>query len=270
MTTVSVTQRNARLDLFTLMRTWVSRDDAVYPFYASSTAAAGRSSRTPRRARSRWSPPRTPRSRRRCAQLGYQIHPALEIAQRHPRHAGRRQARGARRPASRFDDTKITADDRPGQADRAPSPPGTRSRSPWSATGKPVTVRLTPVTKDGTPAGRDHPRHRLHVPVQGRRSTSRDSIGGPSAGLMFALSIYDTLTPGSLTDGRASPAPARSTAGGKVGRDRRHPAEDRRRPAGRRAAVPGAAGQLRRRPRRRQRRRCAWPRRPPSRTRSPR
>ena len=30
-----------------------------------------------------------------------------------------------------------------------------------------------------------------------------DAIGGPSAGLMFALSIYDTLTPGSLTDGGA-------------------------------------------------------------------
>ena len=27
------------------------------------------------------------------------------------------------------------------------------------------------------------------------------NIGGPSAGLMFALSIYDTLTPGSLTGG---------------------------------------------------------------------
>ena len=27
-------------------------------------------------------------------------------------------------------------------------------------------------------------------------------IGGPSAGLMFSLAIYDTLTPGSLTGGR--------------------------------------------------------------------
>ena len=29
-----------------------------------------------------------------------------------------------------------------------------------------------------------------------------DSIGGPSAGLMFSLAIYDTLTPGSLTGGQ--------------------------------------------------------------------
>ena len=42
-------------------------------------------------------------------------------------------------------------------------------------------------------------------------------IGGPSAGLMFSLGIYDTLTPGSLTDGGESPAPARSTPTGKVG-----------------------------------------------------
>ena len=28
-----------------------------------------------------------------------------------------------------------------------------------------------------------------------------DNIGGPSAGLMFSLAIYDTLTPGSLTGG---------------------------------------------------------------------
>src|SRR5262249_28889678 len=32
MTTVSVTEPNARLDLMTLMRTWFQRDDAIYPF----------------------------------------------------------------------------------------------------------------------------------------------------------------------------------------------------------------------------------------------
>ena len=38
-----------------------------------------------------------------------------------------------------------------------------------------------------------------------------DDVGGPSAGLMFALGIYDKLTPGELTGGGSSPAPARST-----------------------------------------------------------
>ena len=64
MTTVSVTERDAHLDLFTLMRTWMSRDDAVYPFF-SQYGTRQVSRRTPRRARSRWSPPRTPRWRPR-------------------------------------------------------------------------------------------------------------------------------------------------------------------------------------------------------------
>lgn len=60
------------------------------------------------------------------------------------------------------------------------------------------TVRVTPVEDDGAPRvgiipglGYDFP---FEVDV-----TIPDSIGGPSAGLMFSLAIYDTLTPGSLT-----------------------------------------------------------------------
>ena len=42
-------------------------------------------------------------------------------------------------------------------------------------------------------------------------------IGGPSAGLVFALAIYDKITPGDLLGTCTSPAPARSTADGTVG-----------------------------------------------------
>ncbi|SOC55621.1 PDZ domain-containing protein [Ornithinimicrobium cerasi] len=34
-------------------------------------------------------------------------------------------------------------------------------------------------------------------------TVSAGNVGGPSAGLMFALAIYDTITPGSLTEGRS-------------------------------------------------------------------
>lgn len=44
-----------------------------------------------------------------------------------------------------------------------------------------------------------------------------DNIGGPSAGLMFALGIYDVLTPGSLTDGKAIAGTGSITAAGEVG-----------------------------------------------------
>lgn len=44
-----------------------------------------------------------------------------------------------------------------------------------------------------------------------------DNIGGPSAGMMFALSIYDLLTPGSLTGGKVVAGTGEITAGGIVG-----------------------------------------------------
>lgn len=44
-----------------------------------------------------------------------------------------------------------------------------------------------------------------------------DNIGGPSAGLMFALGIYDVLTPGSLTDGKVVAGTGEIDAEGNVG-----------------------------------------------------
>ena len=44
-----------------------------------------------------------------------------------------------------------------------------------------------------------------------------DTIGGPSAGLVFALAIYDTLTPGSLTGGASVAATGTMDADGRVG-----------------------------------------------------
>ena len=44
-----------------------------------------------------------------------------------------------------------------------------------------------------------------------------DRIGGPSAGMMFALSLYDLLTPGSLTGGRVIAGSGEINAAGVVG-----------------------------------------------------
>ena len=43
------------------------------------------------------------------------------------------------------------------------------------------------------------------------------AIGGPSAGLMFSLAIYDTLTPGSLTDGETIAGTGELRDDGSVG-----------------------------------------------------
>jgi Lon-like protease len=96
------------------------------------------------------------------------------------------------------------------------APAGAPVRITVERDGKPVTVRLTPVTKEG---------HRLvgitlqpsyQFPFDVSVNIS-DSIGGPSAGLMFATSIYDTLTPGSLTDGQVVAGTGTITPDGKVG-----------------------------------------------------
>lgn len=44
-----------------------------------------------------------------------------------------------------------------------------------------------------------------------------ENIGGPSAGLMFALAVYDTLTPGSLTEGKTIAGTGSIDDRGRVG-----------------------------------------------------
>jgi PDZ domain-containing protein len=52
------------------------------------------------------------------------------------------------------------------------------------------------------------------LPIQ--VSIETENIGGPSAGLMFALSIYDKLTPGDLTDGLKVAGTGQITEDGSV------------------------------------------------------
>jgi PDZ domain-containing protein len=46
---------------------------------------------------------------------------------------------------------------------------------------------------------------------------SSGDVGGPSAGLMFALGLYDALTPADLTDGRTIAGTGTITPDGRVG-----------------------------------------------------
>ena len=82
--------------------------------------------------------------------------------------------------------------------------------------GKRVSVEVTPREVDGdlrvgiTPGvGFDFP-FRVSVNIA-------DNIGGPSAGLMMSLAIFDTLTPGSMTDGADIAGTGTITPSGKVG-----------------------------------------------------
>ncbi|HWI43664.1 MAG TPA: PDZ domain-containing protein [Nocardioides sp.] len=77
-------------------------------------------------------------------------------------------------------------------------------------------VKITPKTVEGTPRvgvslglGYEYP-FTITLRVD-------PTVGGPSAGLMFSLAIYDTLTPGSLTGGATVAGTGELRADGTVG-----------------------------------------------------
>lgn len=57
------------------------------------------------------------------------------------------------------------------------------------------------------------PRYELPYDI----SIDAGNVGGPSAGLMFSLAVYDKLTPGPLTDGRSVAGSGTITGTGQVG-----------------------------------------------------
>jgi PDZ domain-containing protein len=199
MTTVSVTQRDARLDLFTLLRTWFARDDAVYP-YSIQYGDSGSQQQDAQEGQVEMIGSQDSAVAAALRQLGYQVHPVLEVlsvTDGMPAD-GRIEVRDVVR---RFDGTAVNAGTDLGKLIHA-VPDGRSVSITVERDGKPVTVRVTPRNKDGNRLigvtlgiGYTFP-FKVSVNIS-------DAIGGPSAGLMFALSIYDTLTPGSLTSGGA-------------------------------------------------------------------
>jgi len=65
--------------------------------------------------------------------------------------------------------------------------------------GAQQTVEVTPVDHDGTPVLGVGVRMHYDFPID--VELQLDNVGGPSAGMMFALGIVDELTPGAMTGG---------------------------------------------------------------------
>ena len=213
MTTVSVTERNARLDLFTLMRTWFSRNDAVYPF-SSVYGTSGNQQQDTQEGQVEM------RTSQRSAEvsalraLGFDLHPQVRVVA----VTDGMPADGKLRVHDvllRVGGTRITeTTDVGGLIANVPeggSVPITVERG-----GKPVTVRLTPVHKDGARLVGITLAVHYHFPFKVKVHINK-TIGGPSAGLIFALSIYDTLTPGSITGGQVVAGTGTIDAQGRVG-----------------------------------------------------
>lgn len=98
--------------------------------------------------------------------------------------------------------------------------PGHAVRLTYLRGGRTAEVTLTTASAtgaDGTvrPVIGVETRERSESPV--KVTISLTDVGGPSAGLMFALGIYDKLQPGSLTDGRFIAGTGTIDAAGVVG-----------------------------------------------------
>jgi PDZ domain-containing protein len=213
MTTVSVTERNAKLDLFTLMRTWWSKDDGVYPFSAVY-GSTGNQQQDTQEGQVEMVTSQDSAVAAALSQLHIPIHPALEVVevtQGMPAD-GRLQVRDVLR---RVGHTQVTAKTDIGSL-IAQVPDGSTVPITVERAGKRVTVHLTPVTQDGHQLVGIKLQVGYTFPFKVSVNISQN-IGGPSAGLMFALSIYDTLTPGSLTGGQTVAGTGTIAADGSVG-----------------------------------------------------
>jgi Lon-like protease len=99
-------------------------------------------------------------------------------------------------------------------------PPGSRVELQVERGSQPL--RTVPITTEASPS--DPSRSRVGVelgvkfdpPFKVRIALGQD-IGGPSAGLMFSLGVYDLITPGQLTGGRYVAGTGTIDPSGQVG-----------------------------------------------------
>lgn len=207
MTTVSVSQEGVDKNLFEVMSDWVDPDSAVYPYdivhppgtTAEQEEVEGKVQMVSSQANAIAAALR---------RLDYEVTPALEVLSITPTAP----ADGSLAVRDKFvsvDGVSLTADEK-GQRALLDAIQGAKDGQKLSFVvlrdGEEVTVPVgTEVVTDDDGTKRRQIGIQLGLGFVFPFTVSvniSDNIGGPSAGLMFALAIYDTLTPGSLTGGQ--------------------------------------------------------------------
>lgn len=213
MTTVYVSRPRAEVSLMELMGDWISRDSAVYPY-----SAVYDEDETPEESEQEGAAEMVSSQDTAIAvaltELGYELEPGpsvLLIEQGAP-------ADGPLQVGDLFLEVggeEVATSDELVAAIQA-APPGEPLRFRVLRAGKEVDAVLTPRRNDG----------KAQIGVQVGTSYTfpfhieldlDPAIGGPSAGLMFALGVYDKLTPGSLTGGAVVAGTGTISPDGAVG-----------------------------------------------------
>jgi PDZ domain-containing protein len=213
MTTVSVTRPDTKVRLPELLGAWISDKDAVYPWDAVyQTGTTDEQSRQEGAAQMASS--QDVATAVALRELGQDIKQVVIIA-----GVGKGEpADGKLEPRDvivSIDGVPVTSTDQ-GIALIRKTPAGKALDFVVRRDGKQRHVTVTPTDHDGTPrigatvgAGFDLP---FDVTIN-----IDPAIGGPSAGLMFTLAIYDVLTPGSMTGGQKIAGTGEIEADGSVG-----------------------------------------------------
>jgi PDZ domain-containing protein len=213
MTTVLVTQPQADVHLFELMAAWVDGDDAIYPYDAIYTPEDTDEAQQEEGA-FQMASSQDAAIASALTELGYDVNPTPVVSVvEEGRPADGRLEVGDH--LVEINGREITTVQQAGEAvDATPQ-------------GEPVELRVERGKKELSFAiEREEIDGRLRIGIEMRDSFQfpvevevgvDPQIGGPSAGLMFSLGIYDTLTEGSLTGGESVAGTGTITPDGEVG-----------------------------------------------------
>jgi Lon-like protease len=216
MTTVMVSNPGAKPDIFTLMSDWLNPDHGVYPFDSVYQEDV-----TPEQNREEGQVEMVTSQDAATAaalrELGFKVTPVIEVGavtEGTPAD-GKLQVRDH---LLSVDGTPIkTASDVADAVSGAPKGKPIRFEvRRGGKDGKIVTTDITPVDIDGFQRVGIRLALGFELPFDVSVNIN-DNIGGPSAGLMFSLGIYDTLTPGSLTGDQTVAGTGTIDENGKVG-----------------------------------------------------
>lgn len=213
MTTVYVSREDSDLRLYELLGDWLNRKDAIYPHDAvypgGQTAEDSRNEGAVDMVSSQDAATAVA-----LRELGYRMKPAIEVLFVTPGSPadGRFSVRDI---FLKVDGVTITKADQIKDAITS-APPGEAVHFTVLRDGRHVQVSVVPEEIEGERLVGIQLGGGFIFPFDVSVNIS-DDIGGPSAGLMFSLGIYDTLTPGSLTGGKTVAGTGTIDASGKVG-----------------------------------------------------
>jgi PDZ domain-containing protein len=200
MTTVSVTRAETKVRLPELLGAWISRKDAVYPWdavYQKGTT----DKQSEQEGAVQMSTSQDTATAVALQEMGKKVPEVVKIAS----VAKGSPADGVLEAGDRVisvDGLAVTTENTDKAVDKIQStPPGETVDLVVERDGKQRDLSVKPVKTDGAQRigvmlGVDY-----EFPFDVKINID-PNIGGPSAGLMFSLGIYDTLTPGSLTGGQ--------------------------------------------------------------------